>query len=245
MKNYIYIFTTIFLFGLSSCDAIDYKGEYSKDGVYGEKPQVYFSQTNNNDTISHYSFGSKPLSFKRQTVNVSVSMAGMLQNRDLKFRVVVDSRESTAQPNVHYVPINSEYKIIPNKTTHNIPIELIRDNLGTENSVPMKIVLRLEATDDLGTSFSSYNKRIVTFDNYLAEPEWWVYYVPFFGPYSRNKYLKLLEYYDSDEQKLLDAFSEFNGIMLNFQKVYKFFKNNPDYPDEIFPDENAMLIPYQ
>lgn len=244
MKKYIYIFAAVFSLAMYSCDTIDYQGEYSKDGAYGEKNQVYFYKSNDTDTLNYYSFGSQPLSLKKQTVNVLVYMAGMPQNKDLKFRVVVDDKETTAKSGIHYTPIKNEYHIPANKTSFNIPVELIRDNMKADDSNSLKIVLKLEPTDDLGTSFTVYNKRTVEFDNFLAEPSWWVYYTTFFGPYSRNKYLKLLEYYDSNEQKVVEAFTEFNGLMLNFQKVYKFFKDNPDY-NEVFPDESSMLIPYQ
>ena len=63
--NMYKIIHKIFVLGLAmtlwqACSSIDYDGEYSKNGEYNEKNQVYFDIENAADTLFDYSFGTQP-----------------------------------------------------------------------------------------------------------------------------------------------------------------------------------------
>ena len=56
---------------LGSCNSIVYDEEYSKDGFYHGKNNVYFYYENPDDTLRQYSFGAQPESMTSQTVKLS------------------------------------------------------------------------------------------------------------------------------------------------------------------------------
>ena len=79
MKKFIYTLLVPILsaLALGSCESIVYDDEYSKDGFYHGKNNVYFYYENPNDTLRQYSFGAQPESMTSQTVKVPVRLAGV------------------------------------------------------------------------------------------------------------------------------------------------------------------------
>lgn len=87
----------------------------------------------------------------------------------------------------------------------------------------------------------------ITFNNVLEEPQMWQYFEYYFGGYERRKYLEMLSYYDSSEEKLWGAVStDGNRLFLNFVKVWKKLMADPNYKyKNLLPSKEQLYNPYQ
>lgn len=239
MKAYQYISivaaAVVILF--ASCQKMAYEGEFSKDGFYHGNNKIYFHFDQQSDTLQRYSFGTEWVEHTRQVVKVPVRIAGFPSDKPMTFKVSVDEKNSTAVANKHYTAFSGEFVIPADSVNGYVEIEVWRDNLSIEKKDEAQLVLLLEKTADLEPAFPESNRVIVSVDDYLEEPYFWIYYAYYWGPYSRVKYLKFLEYYDRDPKKLEDALmrGDFTGVSMNFLKVYEFFKAHPEYGVEL-PD---------
>lgn len=219
---------------LASCSSIDYDKSYSKDGFYNAENSVYFSFKTKADSLITYSFGPKWVEYTKDTIQVPVKVTGLAVNKDRTFKVYVDEKESTAVVNKNYTPLSENFVIPADSLSGNINVIIWRDNLRSDTLAPVKIVLRLQATSDLETNFGENDKVTISYNNYLEEPYYWVYYEYFWGPYSKIKCQKFLEYYDSDPVNLYNAMmNDFNEVSMNFIKVYDFFVAHPEYNQEL------------
>ena len=170
-------------------------------------------------------------------------ITGLPSKTPLTFKVTVDEKASTAKPDKHYTPVSGEFQIPADSINGYVNVEMWRDNLSSDKKDDIRLVLNLENTSQLQASFPENKKVVITIDNYLEEPPYWVYYTYYWGPYSQIKYRKFLEYYDGDPLKWADALlNDFNGLSMNFVKVYRFFEAHPEY-NQVLPD--FLYIPYQ
>lgn len=216
-----------------ACSGIDYDGEYSKEGDFEGNNQVYFALKNTSDTLYNYSFGTAPTSVTRDTVAVTVKLAGVKKSTAQHFKVVVDP-SSSAQAGVHYEALNSDQIIPADSLSATFPVVLLRKNLSSTQNDNIRIVLRLEATNDLGVRFPNMTKRIITFDNVLEKPYWWDYPIMKamgLPDYTPAKYRMLLSYYDSDPSLIVNAIRnprQQTQLYRNIQKVKAYFLANPE-----------------
>lgn len=245
MKKVFYTLLLPLLAALSlgACQSIEYDGEYSKDGYYESQNNVYFRFTEQADTLRFYSFGALPLDTTKQVAEVSVNLSGIPLHRSQKYKVVIDSA-STAKAGVHYEAFDLEREIPADSVRASIPITFLRDSLSSEKDT-VSLILHLEATSDLGINFPTANKVEIQVTNVLTEPQVWQYYVYYFGQFERQKYLMLLSYYDSDENKLWGSIqNDANALFLNFLKVYRTLQADPNYKYKNLLPANPMN-PYQ
>lgn len=216
-----------------ACSGVDYDGEYSKDGTFEGMNQVYFDLSNEADTLYSYSFGTQPTSVTTDTVKVRVRIAGVRKSATQQYKVVVDP-SSTAKPGVHFEAINSDQTVTADSLTASFPVILLRQNLSDTRNDSIRLVLRLEATNDLGVRFPDKIKRTIAFDNVLAKPYWWD--MPLLKSmglpdYTPAKYRLLLSYYDSDASQLEKAIRNnrsWTQLYRNIQKVVAYFAANPE-----------------
>lgn len=241
----IYYNTTIAALAILffSCQKIEYSGEYSKDGFYNTGNKVYFYFAEQKDSINHYSFGAEWIEHTRQIVKIPVKITGLPSKKPLTFKVSVDEKASTAKVNKHYTAFSGEFQIPADSVKGYLNVEVWREHLSSDKKDSIRLVLQLENTPDLQAAFPENKKVIITMDDYLEEPFYWVYYSFYWGPYSQIKYRKFLEYYDGNPVKMYDALqNDFNGLSMNFVKVYRFFEAHPEY-NQVLPD--FLYIPYQ
>ena len=218
------------LFG-TSCNRITYEGDFTPDGQYIGSSAIYFDHKQQADTLQAYSFGPLPAEVETHIVEIPLRIVGDIPTKDLTYHVEADPEASTARSGVHYTPLETSYHFRSGAVTDTLRVELLRSGISPEESEALRLVLRLKSSEDLKIAFESDNLQVITFDNYVAEPYWWVYYTYYFGPYHRLKYLKLLEYYDSDPAVLEAALSDPKKsvkLFVNFKKVYDYFKAHPE-----------------
>lgn len=235
---------------LSSCDPVAYDGEYNSDGFYTGKDNVYFHYTSSNrsDSVRSYSFGTASVDVTKDTVWVQVNLAGKTSSQARSFALRVDEA-SSAKAGVHYTALATNYTIPAGEVSVKVPIEILRENLGVnEADTTTFLSLRLEASEQLGIAFPDYNYLKVKVNNVLVKPSWWDLTAMYYGlgPYSRIKYLKFLEYYENDPDALVAGFSnDYNAWIMNFKKVYDYFKAHPEYEQTFDEAILQAVLPYR
>ncbi len=228
MKNKL-LYLMVGLVLLFSC-------EENEDGYYDNIPRIYFPEET--DSLS-FSFGDKVAEYTRHIIEVPVKMMGLNAESEMKFKVVLNKELSTAEEGVHFSPIQPEYTLAVDSVNAYVPIELIRDNLS-EDEVTYKIVLDLEANADFELGSKENLRAVVTFNNYLEEPSWWMnMFVMYTVNYHRGMYQRLIAYFG---EPLTEEFCNNNylKVMLVFKReVYDYAQEHPDLTQdwEFYPEE--------
>lgn len=210
--------------------------EENEDGYYDNIPRIYFPEET--DSLS-FSFGDKVAEYTRHIIEVPVKMMGLNAESEMKFKVVLNKELSTAEEGVHFSPIQPEYTLAVDSVNAYVPIELIRDNLS-EDEVTYKIVLDLEANTDFELGSKENLRAVVTFNNYLEEPSWWMnMFVMYTVNYHRGMYQRLIAYFG---EPLTEEFCNNNylKVMLVFKReVYDYAQEHPDLTQdwEFYPEE--------
>lgn len=215
-KRFQHILGFIFLLaGLSACDN-------NNDGYYDNIARIYF----NADSLN-FSFGDKVSEYTRHTFYYPVKMLGMKATREMKYKVTADEALSTAQKDVHYVALQTEYALLVDSVNAYIPIELIRDQMP-ETDTSFRLVLKLVGNPDFETGITESLTAILTMNNFLEEPDWWKSMLSpsNYGPYQPGKYQRLIAYYGSPE-KVAEA--PYLDLMYAFKtQVYDYGQAHPE-----------------
>lgn len=256
------------LFFLTACDGIDYEGNYNQ-GFSSEqqKRMVYFYHEDGVDSIA-YSFSFEPHSKREHSLQVPVRIAGSMPKAALRYKVVVDeSRSYIATPKTvtkpdnttervierspitpnYYTALNEYYQIEAGTVETVLPVVFSRDAIN--NGQIVHLTLRLEASDDLGVGFTKTRDIRLVVSNEIPEgyKNFWnmVFYPAYgLGPYSDEKFLKLLEFYGGDDQKL-NADLNSSAFFLNLGRLYEYFKTQPNFDSMGFEyDKLKRLLPY-
>ena len=110
----------------------------------------------------------------------------------------------------------------------------MRQNLSDVKNDNIRLVLRLEASDDLGVRFPNALKRTITFDNVLEKPYWWdnpTLQAMGLPAYTPAKYRYLLSLYNSDAREIEKAIRNtrsWTQLYRNIQKLKAYFAANPE-----------------
>lgn len=230
-----------------SCNQITYSGDFTPDGEFIGESAIYFDHEEKADTLKSYSFGPLPAEITSQTVDIPIRILGDVSSQSLTYHVVADETETTAKPRIHYTPLKDEYHFRQGAVTDTLRVEILRDALDTEDEGGVKLVLKLQGGNGLKVAFERENRQVITFNNHISEPYWWVYYESWLGGYHRLKYLKLLEYYENDPTKLEESLNngELSRLLINNKKMYDYFKAHPEIKVPLPPVDPSTLISFQ
>ena len=247
MRSAIRLLASLALLGLlgTSCNRITYEGDFTPDGQYIGSSAIYFDHKQQADTLTNYSFGILPPEVEVHEVAIPLRILGDIPDKPLTFHVVADPTESTAESGVHYAPLAESYQFRSGAVTDTLRVKLLRSKISADEEKSLRLVLMLRSSDQLKVAFERDNKQIITFDNYVAEP-YFFQYLPL-GTYHRLKYLKLLEYYHSDPDELLDSYwnkGEANRFFISCKKVYDYFAAHPELGVPLDFDPSAY-IPFE
>lgn len=264
------IVNSIFLIlGLNACTSEKYIREYSKDGFYHHKAQIYFLDEENNlqsvsgsntDKYVLYSFSSDPLDYKEHLLKIALRKTGSFAENDMTYKVEVDKEHSSAREGVHYKKIDENELILKKgKIEALLPITILRDSLSTDKDEAIILTLNLIPSEDFETGIKSKNQIKIWMNNVLREPEDWEWFRGSFywGEFSTLKYLKIIEEYGKlvaknaddkgTEAKLLNALGE-GWDPLNvkeaIRKTYLYFKEHPELKQS-FDAGIERTFPYQ
>ena len=222
------------LTALVACSNVDYTGEYSEDGTYQSGNQVYFYFAEPGDSVLNYSFGVKPLDTLTHVVYVPVNLAGRLSADKQAFRVEVGAG-STAVSGKHYTLDADTLAFLPNSHRAYVPVKLIRENLSEDKNDSINLVLNLVPTAEMGVRFKANNRVKITFNNVLSKPDFWEFLQTYFelGAFTKNKYRKLLSYYDGNEDAIRQILTGTDATAQGYlyqrvQEVIAYFAAHPD-----------------
>ncbi len=184
----------------AACTNIDYSGEYSSDGAYQSGNQAYFYFAHPEDTLINYSFGVKSVDTLTHVVYIPVQLAGQLSDSKQPFSVKV-GEGTTAIEGKHYTLDPEALAFAAKAHRAYVPVTLIRANLSEDKNDSIQLVLNLVGKDALGVRFAASNRVKITFNNVLSKPDFWTLMETYWGlgAFTKNKYRKLLSYYNSDE----------------------------------------------
>ena len=198
IRNILFVCTGVTMF--ASCSNIDFDGEHSSDGIFEPTNQVSFYYAQPGDTVVNYSFGVKPVDTLTHVVYLPVQLVGNLSANEQPFTVEV-GKGTTAVAGKHYTLNTDTLRFAPNAYRTYVPVTLIRANLSEDKDDSIRLVLNLVGKDQLDTRFTKSNTVKITFNNVLSKPDFWELMESYWGlgTFTKNKYRKLLAYYDSNE----------------------------------------------
>ncbi len=152
---------------------------------YKEKPSVYFSNFNDNDSLV-YSFVGK--SGTTDTLYLDVKLLGEKLPTGKKYKVQVNDAMTTAKASVHYKTPDDSYTFPQDTFNTKLPVIIY----NTDESLKTKSVtltLTLLSTEDLNTGYPTKLNAHLVITNQLIKPNYWDgLLVIFYGEYSKVKH---------------------------------------------------------
>ena len=228
------LLASVALTALVACSNVDYTGEYSEDGTYQSGNQAYFYFAEPGDSVLNYSFCVKPLDTLTHVVYVPVNLAGRLSADKQAFRVEIGAG-STAVSGKHYTLDADTLALLPNAHRAYVPVKLLRANLSEDRNDSIFLVLRLVPTENVGVRFAANNRVKITFNNVLSKPDFWTVMETYWGlgAFTKNKYRKLLAYYDGNEDAIRQILAGTDATAQGYlyqrvQEVVAYFLAHPD-----------------
>lgn len=219
---------------LAACSNIDYDGEHTSDGMFEPNNQAYFYFAQPEDTVLNYSFGVKTADTLTHVVYVPVQLAGNLVDTKQTFSVKV-AHGTTAVAGTHYTLNADTLNFAPKAYRAYVPVTLIRANLSEDRNDSIQLVLNLVGSDALGIRFTTNNKVKITFNNVLSKPDFWIVMETYWGlgAFTKNKYRKLLAYYDGNESTIGNILNGTDGTAQGYlyqhvQEVVAYFAAHPN-----------------
>jgi len=173
---------------------------YNLDNTSEFKPEM---------ALSSYSFVYGDPNIKSDTLWFDIQSMGFVSDQDRPIEFAqVDTTANMAISGKHYVAFNdpsiaSYYKMPAGKAITKIPVVLLRDESLKDTSVVLKFCIKDNGYFTKG--YDSYQTRIITFTDRMAEPSKWTYnysgeddytfsLVDYFGTYGVVKHKFLIEH---------------------------------------------------
>ena len=227
IRNILLVCAGVTMF--AACSNVDFDGEHSSDGMFEPTNQVSFYYAQPGDTVVNYSFGVKPVDTLTHVVYLPVQLVGNLSAEAQTFSVEV-GKGTTA------VALNADtLRFAPNAYRTYVPVTLIRANLSEDKDDSIRLVLNLVGKDKLETRLTKSNTVKITFNNVLSKPDFWEVMESYWGlgAFTKNKYRKLLAYYDSNEATIRDIIEGSDVTAQGYlyqhvQEVIAYFAAHPD-----------------
>jgi hypothetical protein len=164
---------------LTSCKKAAYMPYHSSDNIYFN----FDDGTTDRDSVV-YTFAYTPL-IPSDTIWLHVSLSGNRIDSSRTYKVAVTDSGTTAQPNIHYAPLNARYMLAANAGVDSFPLVIFNtDTLLSRRSVALN--LHLVTTSSLGTAISTLTTARIIISNKLEKPIWWSMWLG--GYYSQVKH---------------------------------------------------------
>lgn len=204
---------------------------------YNEKPAVYFSNLNDDDSLV-YSFVGK--SVTTDTLYLDMKLLGEKLPSAKKYKVHVNEAMTTAKVSVHYKKMDDFYTFPAGTFDAKLPVIIYNtDELLKTKSV--MLTLTLESTGELNTGYPTKINAHIVITNQLIKPNYWDgLLVIFYGEYSKVKHKICIELQGHDFPPTQDdAFNPPYGISywMSYGRVASKY-----FTDHIVYDENGNRI---
>ena len=161
-----------------------------KDAVYFQLETEDFYWTRTLDSMV-YSFAGKGVD--EDTLWVRVNLEGNTSSEFRPFIIVVDEAETTAEVNLHYEALKSEYDLPKDSVYVYVPIIVYNKDRKLDNESVI-ITLKLQPTEALALGVTDRLSCRLIVSNQLNKPDYWEGLIASdFGTYSRKKHEVCLE----------------------------------------------------
>lgn len=157
---------------------------------------------------SMFSFLALPNDNEAKTPLV-IELVGKPSDKDRQYKISVANELSTATP-AHY-SLPSSFTLRANRTTDTAWITVKK--LPDLSVKPVRLVLKIESTDELKYGQIDYCVSILNISNVIARPDWWNQTVEWYylGEYSNKKYSLFIQ---------VTGLSEINSADLDVVRYY-------------------------
>ena len=216
---------------LAACDGITYDGTFSEEGYYTGMRRAYFDKQ---DTVRSCSFALSGIDDQTRVLLIPVRMMGPKAATPIRLKLEVDPA-STAQKGTQY-ELPDEIAFNTDSVNAYIPLTVLRAGLPKDSLGNVFLTLNLQPTDEYTTEKAFNNSITIKMNDFLAKPAWWDFEIPgfsyrdyYWGPYTSIKYLKWLEFYDMDPDKLNYVMSYTYDWTVTLPKVVEYFREHPEY----------------
>lgn len=150
-------------------------------------------------TVATYSFATKPVELKRDTVWLDAIVAGTISDEPRKFmleQVTVEGADN-AKPGVHYVDFKDAqdiYVVDGGKNMVKVGVVLLRDGSLKNETVTLKF--RFKDNGVFKPGYSNMTERTIVYTDRLSKPaNWDEYYMDYtIGVYGQVKHQLMIEW---------------------------------------------------
>lgn len=205
--------------------------------IYDEKPAVYFTHITDQDSVM-YSFAGKDR--ESDTVYIDLKLLGNKLKQEMKYKVKVNSSETTAKESLHFKKLEDYYFFPDGVFDTHLPLIIFNKDKELANR-SFRIALDIIPTDDLNTGYPNRVTAHVIVTGQLIKPNYWdnllfIYY----GPYSKVKHEICIRLQGHDFPATLDLAGQapysFGYWMSQGRVAAKYFT------DHVVYDENDNQI---
>lgn len=161
-----------------------------KDDIQTYEGSSYIQFVRGYNDSSLFSFLGMP-DENTATVPIAVQIAGMPSDKDRTYKIGIVSGATSAAPANYELP--TSFTLRANRTVDTAWITVKKTpDLSTR---PVRLVLKIEKTDDFGIGQTDQAVFILYISNVVARPDWWNGNVEgrFLGSYSDKKLLLFIE----------------------------------------------------
>lgn len=225
MKNKLFIILALVLVWIG-CDERDIP-------TYGGVRYIEFENETIDSTI--FTFVYYPNN-EYYDFPIAVKIAGLSADRDLNYSIRVDEELSTAEAKHYIMPGETIIRKGVYRDTCYVRLNKTEDLTDSK----VKLVLRLEETQDLGIGKLENAVAIIQFSNMVDRPAWWdtnitTYYL---GEYSDEKFTLFIKVTGADD--LSDASnSEKRALALKFKQ---YLIDHAGEPETMEKDGQPMTV---
>lgn len=195
--------------------------------LYEQDANIHFALTGNDRDSIMYTF-AYDITRSSDTILIPVQIAGHRSDAVRQFAAYVEQDSSTAVADLHYKALEPTYPLPADSGTAFLP--LIIYNVAELEEKSVSLIIKLEATDDLGINDPRLIRAKLVFSARLEQPQWWSMWL---GGYSRTKHQLFLITTEQTSMTMdgLDAPRNLyyvNLLTMMLNNPFAWVENNPE-----------------
>lgn len=205
----------ILILCMGACDNNPYFEFEGENRIYFEFPIGNFGDEIDSLYLSIFDV---PVTQESFDVWIKVRVTGNSPSTDLKYRITVDDKNSTAIEGIDYATLDREQVFKKGSGIDSIKITI--DMAQAKGAEKKSIFINLEDSDELKIGFTEYKSFKFYYTAFRPEPDKWYVVQNILKDYHYMKYEKYIEYAGTD------VFGSNSIVIYYATKVAKFFNDN-------------------
>jgi hypothetical protein len=182
MKISTILLVFLIVFGCFACEQDVVESYTAPDNIYFNFDDA---ETNDRDSIT-YTFAYTP-EMVSDTVFLPLAVSGKRVNYDRRFKLEILTEGTSAQPQLHFEPLQDIYILQADSGKMQVPVILYNTDPALQHTT-VTLNLVTVATEDFGVALPKLNKAKIVFSNRLEKPVWWNFWEDQLANYSRTKH---------------------------------------------------------